>query len=172
MKQQIAPLSFRRFRDETIKLLRTYIGLVAALFLTSSNVYAKQVPEHWLDHDVFGKMRILLVCDSGVDDPLERMLPTMDWQGFDERDLVLVTIGPGSVEILNADRTRVFLSSDSLTQIHQKKRCNPGIDFNLIGKDGGVKRRWSDVVRIEDLFTTIDAMPMRRFEVRQKLDKN
>ena len=155
-----------------MRLFCTYISLVGALVLTSNNAYAKQVPEHWLDHDVFGKTRILLVCNSGIDEPLERMLPTMDWQGFEERDLIIVTMALGRVEIINAEGTRNFPSSNSLTRIHQSKKCNPEIDFNLIGKDGGVKRRWSDVVWIEDLFATIDAMPMRRYEMRQRAGKN
>ena len=155
-----------------MKLFCTYIGLVGALFLASNNAYAQQKPEHWLDYDVFGKARILLLCDTGIDDPIERILPAMDWQSFVERDLIIITIGSRGVEILNPDGTRVFPSSNSLTQIYQNKRCNRGIDFNLIGKDGGVKKRWSGVVWIDDLFATIDAMPMRRYEMRQRADKN
>ena len=149
-----------------------FMGLVGTLMLTSNIAYSQRTPEHWLDHDIFAKKRIFVVCDSGIDDPLERILPTMDWQSFVEIDIVIVIKGPGGVEILNSDGTRDFPSSNTLTQIHQRNKCPRGIDFNLIGKDGGIKKIWSDVVWIEDLFATIDAMPMRRYEMRQKADKN
>ncbi len=36
----------------------------------------------------------------------------------------------------------------------------------LLGKDGGVKARWDAVVGREELWARIDAMPMRRRELR------
>ena len=38
----------------------------------------------------------------------------------------------------------------------------------LVGKDGGEKLRSTEVVRLEKLYGTIDAMPMRRREMREK----
>ena len=38
----------------------------------------------------------------------------------------------------------------------------------LVGKDGGEKFRSTEPVEPEDLFDRIDAMPMRRREVREK----
>ena len=43
-----------------------------------------------------------------------------------------------------------------------------GWQLLLIGKDGGVKRRWSSRARVEEIFACIDAMPMRRSEVRAR----
>jgi len=37
----------------------------------------------------------------------------------------------------------------------------------LIGKDGGVKGRWDSPVDMDALFGLIDAMPMRRQEMRE-----
>ena len=36
----------------------------------------------------------------------------------------------------------------------------------LVGKDGGVKLRRSEPISADELFATIDAMPMRRREIR------
>ena len=155
-----------------MKTFFTSFGLVGALLLTSNIADSQQSSEYWGDNDIFGKPRIFLVCTPNIDDPMERILPAMDWQGFEERDLVIVTMGVGRVEILNADGTRDLPSSDVLTQIQQGNNCNRGADFNLIGKDGGVKKLWSDAVGIEDLFATIDAMPMRRYEMRQEKRQN
>jgi hypothetical protein len=38
----------------------------------------------------------------------------------------------------------------------------------LVGKDGGVKFRQNAQVKLQDIFTLIDAMPMRQEEMRQK----
>ncbi len=37
----------------------------------------------------------------------------------------------------------------------------------LVGKDGGVKERWSEAVAPEKVFALIDAMPMRQREMRE-----
>jgi hypothetical protein len=38
----------------------------------------------------------------------------------------------------------------------------------LVGKDGGVKLKRNVKVRLEEVFTLIDSMPMRQDEMRQK----
>ena len=42
----------------------------------------------------------------------------------------------------------------------------------LVGKDGGVKLRQNDQIRLQDIFELIDAMPMRQEEMRQKTNQN
>ena len=46
-----------------------------------------------------------------------------------------------------------------------------GSKFNvlLIGKDGGVKATWNRLINTNELFALIDAMPMRKSEMK-KLD--
>jgi hypothetical protein len=38
----------------------------------------------------------------------------------------------------------------------------------LLGKDGGVKARWEDVVGVRELWARIDAMPSRRREMKEQ----
>jgi hypothetical protein len=38
----------------------------------------------------------------------------------------------------------------------------------LLGKDGGVKARWEDIVGVDELWARIDAMPQRRRELRER----
>jgi hypothetical protein len=38
----------------------------------------------------------------------------------------------------------------------------------LVGKDGGDKLRTSEIVDLEQIFSLIDTMPMRRQEMRQR----
>ena len=50
----------------------------------------------------------------------------------------------------------------------------PGFKVSLIGLDGGVKLTRKEVLEAQTLFNTIDAMPMRMAEIRNKdvLEKN
>lgn len=45
---------------------------------------------------------------------------------------------------------------------------HPDFELVLIGKDGGVKARTSDPSAMEDFLSLIDAMPMRRAEIRSR----
>jgi hypothetical protein len=38
----------------------------------------------------------------------------------------------------------------------------------LLGKDGGLKARWEDLVGVGELWARIDAMPSRRRELREQ----
>lgn len=48
------------------------------------------------------------------------------------------------------------------------KASTQNFTFILIGKDGGEKLRANEPVSLEKLYTTIDAMPMRKDEMKRK----
>lgn len=121
---------------------------------------------------VEGNLRILVACPSDQY-AIERISPTMDWEGFYERDLELVTISEEFPNIyltyfVDGNVLRDPLVGEYVERIVKRSKCDQKTSFVLIGKDGGVKRRWTDQLSITDLFQTIDAMPMRRFEMRQR----
>ena len=67
--------------------------------------------------------------------------------GLSERDMVvLVSSEPGL-------RRQVDVPAEGFAAV-------------LVGKDGGVKRRWSNPVGFAELAAIVDAMPMRRDEIR------
>ena len=73
---------------------------------------------------------------------------------LDERDLVVLeAIGAGREA--EAIRRQLRLPSDAFRAV-------------LVGKDGGAKITAAEPIPVERLFTTIDAMPMRRDEMRQR----
>ena len=81
------------------------------------------------------------------------------------RDLITIVVTNGATarldgQLLDAGSTRRLLSRLRL----------PGHEFAMLlfGKDGGLKRRWSDAVPLGEVFALIDGMPMRRAE--QPLD--
>jgi len=75
-----------------------------------------------------------------------------------ERDLDIIVLLAG--QVMEPDRQ--FMMSSEI-------KLNPADDFAgwLIGKDGGVKHRFSAPVDPKEVFRLIDSMPMRKQEVKQ-----
>ena len=82
-----------------------------------------------------------------------------------ERDLVVFNIfetGPSYM-----DTTRI--DPQTAAAIRTRFAAPPGqFTCILVGKDGGIKLRQDALVKLEEVFNLIDAMPMRREEMRQK----
>lgn len=54
------------------------------------------------------------------------------------------------------------------SELHNKYKIIPGaFTIILVGKDGGEKHRTTTVLQPQELFSIIDAMPMRRSEMRK-----
>lgn len=86
-----------------------------------------------------------------------------DNEGITDRDLLILHIEDEKVRFLQKSTTS-DLSGNWL-----RSRYNiPEDEFRyiLIGKDGGVKLNNNDFVPNEDLFSVIDAMPMRQREMK------
>jgi hypothetical protein len=77
--------------------------------------------------------------------------------GLTERDLDVIVIVASELQ----EPDRQFLMHDY--------KLVPSEDFIgwLIGKDGGVKQTYQKPVTSQDLFRTIDSMPMRKQETKQ-----
>jgi putative N-acetylmannosamine-6-phosphate epimerase len=60
---------------------------------------------------------------------------------------------------------KVFINPESKEM--QKLRNETGFEVILIGKDGGVKKRKTELMTTEELFAIIDSMPMRQSEMRK-----
>jgi hypothetical protein len=61
------------------------------------------------------------------------------------------------------------LSEGSGNYLREKFSVNSGtFTFLLIGKDGGVKLGKEGRVKLQDIFSLIDSMPMRQREMREK----
>lgn len=82
-----------------------------------------------------------------------------------DRDLVIFEIfesGPSHMDMVDLDLQTTRL-------LREKFAIQKG-DFSviLIGKDGGIKLNRREQTNLEDIFGLIDAMPMRREEIRRK----
>jgi hypothetical protein len=52
-------------------------------------------------------------------------------------------------------------------ELEVTEREAEGFQVELTGKDGGVKARWDNLVGVAELWARIDAMPMRRRQLRE-----
>ncbi len=80
---------------------------------------------------------------------------------INERDIVWFIINQNEA-LTNYSGT---LSTSFISKAQQKYRLKEGT-VTLIGKDGGIKSQ-QNRIDVQTLFSTIDAMPMRRHEIRK-----
>jgi len=97
-----------------------------------------------------GQNRILVICDLDDIAPEYKQSVLGDRDGFEERDLVIVKIG-----------------KDKSHRLARIARCENKLEYVLIGKDQTQKMRWDLFPPKNELYSLIDAMPMRRYEMRE-----
>jgi hypothetical protein len=88
-----------------------------------------------------------------------------DKKGMLDRDLKIFFIAEKEVEEIFTDVKPIFSTDELREKFNVDKK---DFQYLLIGKDGGVKIRQNRFLPNEQLFATIDAMPMRRQEMRYK----
>lgn len=102
------------------------------------------------------KSRVLVIAAPDADDPrlaAQRQALASARAGTAERDLVAVEAVGGDPRAV-AIRTALGLPADGFRAV-------------LVGKDGGAKLSADEPIPPQRLFSTIDAMPMRRDEMRR-----
>ena len=107
-----------------------------------------------------GKNRVLVLYAPAANHPEYikqlRMLESRK-EDFADRDLVQIALTDGEAD------------AESRSFLEKKLGARRG-EFNLIlvGKDGGVKYRSQQATEAAEIFSTIDAMPMRQNEMRRQ----
>ena len=112
-----------------------------------------------------GQHRVLLVFANGNNSLAEEQLTAAAGHadGFRERDMLLVGLSGTNPAVPAA-----MLSAADEAAARKYYHVAPGqFTVLLIGKDGGEKMRSHHPIAWERLQSTIDAMPMRRDEMRQ-----
>ena len=113
----------------------------------------------YVDHD-----RVLVVSAPSTSDAELRVQEAAiagEMGGMGERDLVVIRVVGGEAK---DDRGR---SLDAAAVRHAAGLEAGRFGAALVGKDGGVKMRRHTAIPIAELFSTIDAMPMRRQEMKR-----
>lgn len=113
------------------------------------------------------RARPLLIFAPKPDDPqLEIQIRTLNGHAAEVHDRDIVAIG---LPYKNPSPTPAQLSPTEAEAVRRRFHVEPGeFAVILLGKDGGVKLRSKKPLGIEKLNGTIDAMPMRQEEVRER----
>lgn len=119
--------------------------------------------------DLQWKARIVLMFSSGDGDGPGASLETAIREStcdIKQRDIVLGRINPETQGYLG----EYGVNPTESIRVRERYGVAPS-EFRvlLIGKDGGVKATFSEVPALQQLFDVVDAMPMRRREVRNQL---
>jgi Domain of unknown function (DUF4174) len=142
-------------------LLRAFI-LTAATPLLTGPVSAGP-----LDAYRAAKRLIVLSLPEGSSaEKLNRTLVTRQRE-IEERDLKIIDVSKGQHRVATALRP----PAGQINAIRKQLSIGGGETrpvFILIGKDGGEKARCHDALDLEKWFALIDAMPMRRAEIRDQ----
>ena len=80
---------------------------------------------------------------------------------FDERDIVIISVKGNSTFIHNSRMSKYFTES----LFKKIKTINIRQYFILIGKDGQIKNYYNLDTKVQKIFSDIDKMPMRRYEM-------
>ena len=125
-----------------------------------SKITAQDLSEHrW-------ESRLLLVLsDNFENDNYQKQISELKSYpaGLEERRLLIYRVERGFfIKGLESDK---LWASEALYR--QFKKSSAETEVVLIGLDGGVKLRQDNFLSCEKLFAVIDAMPMRRNELRQ-----
>ena len=143
---------------------------IAASLLCLALPTAAFAADKYIKSNYVDDRRVLAACPSqpGI---YEGILPKVDWTGFAERDLAILELSDSYVHLViikSSTVKQVTVSPKDAEWLRQISDCRAKDRYVLIGKDGGVKRRWAEPLNVDDLFQTIDAMPMRQYEMRTR----
>lgn len=114
--------------------------------------------------------RLLLILVEATDHPVyQDQISELnrDMAGVEDRRLIIYTIKQN--EFATGLKKSAWIPSDDLYTNY--KQLDGEFEIILIGLDGGIKLRQAELLKNDKLFAFIDAMPMRRNELRKREDK-
>src|SRR4051794_14329371 len=82
----------------------------------------------------------------------------------------LIVSGPTGDPMVReqVDAVRADPSGAAERELEVLEREAPAFQVELLGKDGGLKARWDNLVGVTELWARIDSMPTRRRELRER----
>ena len=141
--------------------MKKYLILILMIVVHLANGQSNMLEEYRWDN------RLILLFGQASDTIVEKQITELkkDSAGITERDLLIFHIDRNDVQFLRKP-SNPDLSAKQLRSRYDVKRDE--FRYILIGKDGGVKYNKKDFVANEALFSIIDAMPMRKREMRKQ----
>ena len=110
------------------------------------------------------KNRVLLIMSENPNDPLVKQQASLfseDVEEMKERKLILLQVFP-EFYLMGGDSA---IRRTSAEVYFDYKSVKKNFELVLIGLDGDEKMRRTELIRPDDLYAIIDAMPMRRQEM-------
>ena len=137
-----------------------YIILIS-IFIFNTFVQAESLPKLSNLDSLEWKNRVVILNEIKNQDKSLQLLKEQEAQ-IDDRDIIWFSIKDNLV----LSNYKGDLSSEFVSKIREKfsHLQNKVI---LIGKDGGIKSQ-SDYLNLEDIFSEVDSMPMRLFEIQKR----
>ena len=139
------------------------ISFLLSLIMAQSQIFSQDLAHHRWQH------RLLIIkTDRAKMNLYEQQLKILGGaaEGLKERKLKIYRVKNGQYRVGLKDRTQwQKLRAGGLKRVC---RFDSTFEIILIGLDGGVKLRQGRILRIEDLFGIIDAMPLRQSEIGKK----
>lgn len=164
------------------KLLASSLG-VLVLFCT----YSYSIAQNIVDESLW-ENRILIFCNASGNERSPMYLSLIgldDGREYYDRDIIFVHISKWNIDKFYGafdtshyfpkekgfDVSRRDLGVQEVVSISKLMECEPDKNsLALMGKDGTLKARWDEKApTTEDLFSIIDAMPMRQREIKERL---
>ncbi|MEM6724677.1 MAG: DUF4174 domain-containing protein [Bacteroidota bacterium] len=142
-----------------LRILLIMIGLLTLLQSTHAQTLDLS-PYRWENRI------IVLIAEDAQNPILRKQIKALNHlpEGLKERDLIVFVLSPK--ESTGPEGQIPGVDYEAIVQ--QFKAQDKPFNFQLIGKDGGTKLRRTDYVQPEEIFAIIDAMPMRRSEMRRQ----
>jgi hypothetical protein len=136
---------------------KKHLMTMLVLFGTSIS-FAQNLEQHeWKD-------RVLIVTATSTKLVEQQIgLLSKDLKGLKERKLVVYKVNPN--QYTKGIDSQNWVANQTLYS--KLKQTQKDFEVILIGLDGGVKLRQTELLSLEKLFALIDGMPMRRAEIKR-----
>lgn len=135
--------------------------IILFMVLLSGSISAQDLTQYeW-------KNRLILILTTDVEsETYKKQIETFrnEQEGFKERKLLVYQVTPYKYKT-------GFSGQDwekTTTLYEAFKKSDSGFEILLLGLDGGVKLRQSNLLTLQKLYSKIDAMPMRQQEIRSQ----
>lgn len=138
------------------------LGLLAAAL--ACRTPEPQENSDWFEEARWSK-RLLVLTAEGPEAAVQCALVEAEQEGLQERDLTVLQVG---AEVEHVAGARATDPPPPATAFRDRFGLpERGFQVVLVGKDGGVKLRRDQPLAPGDLWAVIDAMPMRKREMRR-----
>jgi hypothetical protein len=133
--------------------------ILVIMILSSAGMEAQDLAGHRWENRL-----VLILTDQTENEMYRNQVEELKNQldGVNERKILVYHITPDSFKVGLSDAK--WLKAETAYSVYKKTDGQP--EIILIGLDGGVKLRAEEFLSSQRLFAIIDAMPMRRQEIK------